>query len=176
MEKRPSLLTIDTTAVHLSSSAPAAPSPLEDAAPNHTPLSATRKRMSKVMKRLKKPNWNRRSRTASEALSEGHAASFSEFGSSYSSSLLGSSSCISAEDQKNSEQQVLSAKEEDTKTTSAAAEELKQNSSDSTAIVSNTQSTVSEILALQSETRVVLSHDKSTVAVKGDLDRWCKFL
>ena len=164
MEKRPSLLRIDTTAVHLSSRAPAGST---DASP-HTPLSATRKRMTKVMRRLKKPNWNRRSRTASEALSEGHAASFSESRSSFSSSLLESCSCVSVEEEKNSEE-ALSPKE-----TTTAEQPKRDNNSDRTAVASNKECTVSSATTT-SESCIVLSKKRSTVAVQSDLDQWCKF-
>jgi hypothetical protein len=131
-----------------------------------TPLSATRNRMSKVMKRLKKPKWNRRSRTASEALSEGYASSLSEWGS-FSSSLLESSSCVSADDESNG-QNKLSLKE-------TSSEQVEWDN-DSTVAIAHKQSSEVSTTATASAPCIVASKKRSTVAVQGDLERWCKFL
>jgi hypothetical protein len=127
-----------------------------------TPISATRTRMSKVMKRLKNPNWRkRRSRTASEALSEGQSISFSESGSSTSSSFIEGSSHLAFDDHHPHDR--------------CCMEDCQQESNDAEtcgALVVYEASMPTMTTIASNSTR--LSTTRSTISLKGDLAHWCK--
>jgi hypothetical protein len=134
-----------------------------------TPLSATRARMSKVLKRLKKPKWTRkqrRSKTASAALEEQQgysgSAGSSDVSSSYylecnrSSSVLTSSSSVDEEQNLISSPQQGKRQESSRSSTTLAIYEEKPSQAASSSFCRSTRTT------------------NSTFTLRTDLDNWCK--